>query len=148
MVSFSSCVSTRAVGLRLFQNEIYLKYKARCFLNNCCHLADTRYRSFNVFRTRVGKLFRSHNTIFPKVHVKTWLRQNNSRIPLHFKGFSASDRHCTFYEMKNKICAKKRRHPNIQKCLKLIRTLNCYWVLLRHVWMLGCHRFLGFFLHW
>lgn len=89
MVSFSSCVSTRAVGLRLFQNEIYLKYKARCFLNNCCHLADTRYRSFNVFRTRVGKLFRSHNTIFPKVHVKTWLRQNNSRIPLHFKGFSA-----------------------------------------------------------
>lgn len=54
--------------------------------------------------------------------------------------------YCTFYEMKNKICAKKnRRHPNIQKCLKLIRTLNCYWVLisLRLVWMLGCCHFWG-----
>lgn len=53
-------------------------------------------KALGLQRTAISKsnllLYRSHNTIFPKVHVKTWLRKNNSLIPLHFKGFSASDR--------------------------------------------------------
>lgn len=63
-------------------------------------------KALGLQRTAISKsnllLYRSHNTIFPKVHVKTWLRKNNSQIPLHFKGFSASDRDF-FKRWKNKV---------------------------------------------
>lgn len=63
-------------------------------------------KALGLQRTAISKsnllLYRSHNTIFPKVHVKTWLRKNNSQIPLHFKGFSASDRDF-FMRWKNKV---------------------------------------------
>lgn len=63
-------------------------------------------KALRLQRTAISKsnllLYRSHNTIFPKVHVKTWLRKNNSQIPLHFKGFSASDRDF-FMRWKNKV---------------------------------------------
>lgn len=63
-------------------------------------------KALGLQRTAISKsnllLYRSHNTIFPKVHIKTWLRKNNSQIPLHFKGFSASDRDF-FMRWKNKV---------------------------------------------